>query len=87
MKSSNQPGTKRPLHYKHPSHPVHSDVQPILSAYTRGFHRIAVERFNSLVLRKNLVRWEQLAIRELVRSKLVASGHLKPTKWDQPISN
>lgn len=56
--------------YRSKNHPVHEDIQPIVSAIKHGKKRIAGLRFQKLCAKYDLMRWEALAVANLIRSEL-----------------
>jgi hypothetical protein len=57
---------------KSPTHRVHSDILPVISAIKKGNKRIANLRFSSLCQKMNLMKWESSVIAELIRNTCVA---------------
>ena len=60
-------GQRLPLNWRGQAHPIHTDIQPVLSAIRHGKHRIAQDRFNQLCLRLNLMKWEASVVADLIR--------------------
>jgi hypothetical protein len=52
---------------KSQTHPVHVDIQPIVSAFKHGRKRIGHARFQKICIKRNLMRWESLVVGSLVR--------------------
>jgi hypothetical protein len=60
--------------HRNPSHPIHTDIQPILSALKHGKRRIAQSRYRSLCAKLNLMKWESVAVANIVRSTSIKKG-------------
>jgi hypothetical protein len=58
------------INYKNPSHPLYARIQPIVSARKKGFKRLAEKRFNHMVDKYNIKRWEALVLVQIIKSKV-----------------
>jgi len=53
--------------HKNPSHRIHTDIQPVLSALKHGKKRIAQSRFRSLCAKLDLMKWESVVVADIIR--------------------
>jgi hypothetical protein len=60
--------------HRNPSHRIHTDIQPILSALKHGKRRIAQSRYRSLCEKLNLMKWESVVVANIVRSTSIKKG-------------
>ena len=60
-------GKKPPLNWRSHAHPIHTDIQPVVSAIRYGKRRIAQDRFDKLCIRLNLMTWEASVVANLIR--------------------
>ena len=56
-----------------PSHPFHEQVLPVISAYKKGFVRLANTRFMNIIEMNNVKQWEMMILINIVKSKI--HGH------------
>ena len=53
--------------YKSPTHRIHTDIKPIISALKHSKKRIANSRYQALCSKLNLMKWESLVVADIVR--------------------
>lgn len=60
-------GHRQPLNWRSHAHPIHTDIQPVVSAIRYKKRRIAQDRFDKLCIRLNLMTWEASVVANLIR--------------------
>lgn len=53
--------------HRNPSHRIHTDIQPVLSALRHGKRRIANQRYQALCTKLNLMTWEASVLTDIIR--------------------
>jgi hypothetical protein len=66
--------SRKVLSHTSPTHKIHTDVAPIVSALRHGNKRIANERYTSLCNKLKLKRHESLTVIDIVRKSCSAQG-------------
>jgi|GEM_PF-5997975 len=70
----NNVGKRPPLNWRSHAHPIHTDIQPVVSAIRYGKRRIAQERFDKLCIRLNLMKWEASIVANLIRDTCASNN-------------
>jgi hypothetical protein len=57
--------------HKSPTHRIHTDIQPIISALKHGKRLIASARYQALCQKLNLMRWESAVVSDIIRKACI----------------